>query len=297
MKLIFKIISVMALGLFGTSCLAQAPKGKLTYCSYSSTGAAGLGKDYCELIADPGKAPKVVVALNLGNRFNDPEIRAEYPVGQETVDSLAKLLAEAKVYKLNGYNFEEAITGGHSHRIYQEYDSGEKINARWYGNHVKQEAWAAYRMIEAFFAPWRTQATKENDPVVRFEIFAERVAGRGTDHFLLLAQNGSTPRVIYDLNIDSRFREEVHEQFDLETDEDLQKVLRLQQDLIGLKTAALGDYKKDDSLNGGTIYSVELNYASGARQSLYWHTQDVNPTAQATYNRIRAFFAAWVKER
>lgn len=297
MRLIFKIISVMAFGLIGTSCLAQAPKGKLTYCSYSSTGAAGLGKDYCELIADPGKAPKVVVALNLGNRFNDPEIRAEYPIGQETVDSLAKLLAEAKVYKLNGYNVDEAITGGHSHRIYQEYDSGEKINARWYGNHVKQEAWAAYRMIEAFFAPWRTQATKENDPVVRFEIFAERVAGRGTDHFLLLAQNGSTPRVIYDLNIDSRFREEVHEQFDLETEEDLQKVLRLQQDLIGLKTAALGDYKKDDSLNGGTIYSVELNYASGARQSLYWHTQDVNPTAQATYNRIRAFFAAWVKER
>lgn len=297
MRLIFKIISVMAFGLIGTSCLAQAPKGKLTYCSYSSTGAAGLGKDYCELIADPGEAPKVVVALNLGNRFNDPEIRAEYPVGQETVDSLAKLLAEAKVYKLNGYNVEEAITGGHSHRIYQEYDSGEKINARWYGNHVKQEAWAAYRMIEAFFAPWRTQATKENDPVVRFEIFAERVAGRGTDHFLLLAQNGSTPRVIYDLNIDSRFRKEVHEQFDLETEEDLQKVQRLQQDLIGLKTAALGDYKKDDSLNGGTIYSVELTYASGARQSLYWHTQDVNPTAQATYNRIRAFFAAWVKER
>ena len=297
MRLIFKIITVMAFGFIGASCLAQAPEGNLTYCSYSCTGAAGLGKDYCELIADPGKAPKVVVALNLGNRFNDPEIHAEYPVGQEAVDSLAKLLAEAKVYKLNGYKVEEAITGGHSYRIYQEYSSGEKINARWYGNHVKQEAWAAYRMIEAFFAPWRAQATKENDPVVSFEIFAERVAGRGTDHFLLLAPNGATPRVIYDLNVDSRFNDEIHEQFDLESEEDIQRVGRLQQDLISMRTAALGDYKKDDALEGGTICSVDLTYASGAKQSLYWHSQDVNPTAWATYNRIREFFAAWVNER
>ncbi len=297
MRLIFKNITVMAFGFIWASCLAQAPKGKLTYCSYSSTGAAGLGKDYCELIADPGKAPKVVVALNLGNRFNDPEIHAEYPIGQEAVDSLAKLLAEAKVYKLNGYNIEEAITGGHSYRIYQEYSSGEKINARWYGLHVKQKAWAAYRMIEAFFAPWRTQASKENDPAVRFEIFAERVAGRGADHFLLMAQDGTTPHVVYDLNVDSRFNDEIHEQFDLESEEDIQKVRRLQQDLIGLKTAALGDYKKDDALEGGTIYSVELTYSSGAKQSLYWHSQDVHPTAYAIYNRIREFFAAWVKER
>ena len=161
-KSVIRILSaVMALGLFSTACGAQtkAPAGKLTYCSYACTGAAGLGKDYCELIADPGIEPKVVVALNVGNRFDDPEVHAEYPVGQEVVDSLATLLANAKVYELNGYSVDEASTGGHSYRIYQEYSSGEKINARWYGHGIKEEAWAAYYMIEGFFKPWREKAT------------------------------------------------------------------------------------------------------------------------------------------
>lgn len=161
-KFVFKVLSaVMTLGLFTTACAAQAPQGQLIYCSYACAGAAGLGKDYCELIADPGSEPKVVVALNLGNRFEDPEIHAEYPVGQDVVDSLAAMLAEAKVYKLNGYQVEEPITGGHSYRIYQEYSSGEKINAAWYGNHIKDEALAAYHMIERFFRPWREKAERE----------------------------------------------------------------------------------------------------------------------------------------
>ena len=161
LKSVVKFLSaVMALGLFTTACGAQtqAPTGKLTYCSYACTGAAGLGKDYCELIADPGTEPKVVVALNVGNRFDDPEVHAEYLVGQDIVDSLANMLAEAKVYKLNGYRVDEALTGGHSYRIYQEYSSGEKIDARWYGNHIKDEALAAYYMIDDFFKPWREKA-------------------------------------------------------------------------------------------------------------------------------------------
>ena len=280
----------------GTSCFAQAPKGRLTYCSYSRTGAAGLGKDYCELIADPGKTPKVVVALDLGNRFGKPETHAEYEVGEELVDSLSKMLADAKVYKLNGYNVDEHISGGHSYRIYQEYDSGEKINARWYGHKIKSEALSAYHMIEAFFRPWRTQAIRENDPAVIFELEAKRVGGRGTDHFLLLAQNGFHPRVIYDLNVDNRLKkEEVHEQFNLESEEDIQKVKQLQDDLIALGALALGDYNKDDALEGGTIYSINLTYASGAKQSLYWHSHEVEPKAQAIYDRIREFFKPWVK--
>ena len=158
MRSFAKLLFVMAIGLFGTACSAQAPKGKLTYCSYSSTGMAGLGKDYCELIADPGSAPKVVVALDLDNRFGDPEIRAEYPVGQEVVDSLQAMLAKAEVYKLDGYNVDEAMEGGHAYRIYQEYDSGDTVNARWYGHGIKSEALAAYSMIESFFEPWRAQA-------------------------------------------------------------------------------------------------------------------------------------------
>ena len=159
LRFVLKAVSaVMAFGLFTAACAAQAPQGQLVYCSYACTGAAGLGKDYCELIADPGTTPKVVVALNVGNRFGDPEVHAEYPVEQAVVDSLAAMLADAKVYELNGYNVDEAITGGHSYRIYQEYSSGEKINARWYGHGIKDEAWAAYYMIEAFFKPWREKA-------------------------------------------------------------------------------------------------------------------------------------------
>ena len=238
MKPLYKILIVMSLGIIGSTCFAQAPKGKLTYCSYSKSGAAGLGKDYCELIADPGQAPKVVVALNLGNRFGDPEIHAEYPVGEDVVAKLSEMLADAKVYTLNGYSVEEHMNGGTTYRIYQEYDSGEKINAHWYGHDIKPEARSAYHMIESFFQPWRSQALRENDPAVVFEISAR---------------------------------------------------------LISLGAISLGDYNKDDALDGGTIYSVSLTYASGAKQKLYWHSHDVDPKALAVYNRIRAFFEPWVK--
>lgn len=295
MKLLHKILIAMIFSAIGASCFAQAPKGRLTYCSYSCTGAAGLGKDYCELIADPEQTPKVVVALKLGNRFREPEIHAEYQIGEEVVDSLARMLAKAKVYKLNGYNVEEPISGGHSYRIYQEYDSGEKINARWYGHKIKPEAISAYNMIESFFSPWRTRATRENDPAVIFELTAKRTGGRGTDHFLLLAQDGYQPRVIYDLNVDSRLKDEVHEQFNLDAQEDIQKVKLLQDDLISLGAYSLGNYNKDDALEGGTIYTVNLTYASGAKQDIYWHSHDVEPKAQAIYDRIRSFFTQWVK--
>ena len=297
MKPLYKILIVMSLGIIGSSCFAQAPKGKLTYCSYSKSGAAGLGKDYCELIADPGQAPKVVVALDLGNRFGNPEIHAEYTVGEDVVAKLSEMLADAKVYTLNGYSVEEHMNGGTTYRIYQEYDSGEKINAHWYGHDIKPEARSAYHMIESFFQPWRSQALRENDPAVVFEISARRAGGLGTDHFLLLAQRGFVPRVIYDLNVDSRLKEdkEIHEQFNIESEQDRERVKQLQKDLISLGAISLGDYKKDDVLDGGTIYSVSLTYASGAKQKLYWHSHDVDPKALAVYNRIRAFFEPWVK--
>ena len=276
---------------------STAPAGRLTYCSYSCTGMAGLGKDYCELVADPGQTPKVVVALNLGNRFGTPEIHAEYPVAVQVVDSLQTLLAGAKVYQLAGYEVDEAMTGGRAYRIYQEYSSGEKVNARWYGHDIKAEAWVAYRTIESFFGPWRERALKENDPVVSFEIIAERVAGLGTDHFMLLAEPGFVPCVIIDLNVDSRTREEHHDQFDIDSAEDRGRVRQLQQDLIDLKTFTLGDYRKDDVIEGGTIFTVELKYASGATQTFYWHSNsaDVSPAVQAVYGRIRTFFDPWLE--
>ena len=150
------------MGMLGCGFLTPAPKGDLTYCSYACRGAAGLGSDYCELIADPDSVPKIVVVLNEGNRFDDPVIRRSYPVDREVVDSLARLLAENKVYQLNGYHLEEPICGGHSYRIYQEYSSGEKVNAFWYGSGVKDKAIAAYNLIAHFFSPWRSRAVEED---------------------------------------------------------------------------------------------------------------------------------------
>ena len=154
---------IMAISIFSCGAFAHKPTGNLIYCSYSCRGAAGLGSDYCELIADTDSIPKVVVVLDEGNRFGDPVIRRNYPVDRSVVDSLAQMLADAKVYKLNGYNVEEPICGGYSHRIHMEYSSGDKVSAFWYGNKIKDEAWSAYHAIERFFAPWVAQARQEQE--------------------------------------------------------------------------------------------------------------------------------------
>ena len=104
-----------------------APKGKLIYCSYASDRHAGQGKSYCELIADVGKRPQVVVSL----------------------------------YNKNGYKHNETLEGGTTYRIYMEYVSGEKVNAVWNGHHVKAEAASAYAAIERFFTPWREKVDVE----------------------------------------------------------------------------------------------------------------------------------------
>lgn len=287
MKASFKFLFIMAIGLFGASCSAQAPKGKLIYCSYSSTGMAGLGKDYCELIADKDSTPKVVVALRLDNRFDEPEIRAEYPVGQEVVDSLQAMLADSKVYQLNGYNVDELMSGGHAYRIYQEYDSGEKVNARWYGHDIKPEALAAYDMIERFFAPWREKATKSQEPIVECAYTARRVAGRGTDECRLICPPGYVPQALVRFDLDNRLnRPERHGQIDL-TDEQVTEIL---QALNQLHVQDLEDYDQDDHIEGGTICSVSVKYLSGRQQSFRWHTTDPNRDVLAVYNRLVSFF-------
>lgn len=156
-----RIVSIMAIGLLTCCLMNSKPKGDLIYCSYACRGAAGLGSDYCELIADVDSLPKVVVVLNADNRFGDPVIRREYPIEKNVVDSLALMLEEYKVYKLDGYHLEEPICGGHSYRIHMEYDSGDQVTAFWYGHKVKDKAIIAYNAIEHFFAPWRAMAVKE----------------------------------------------------------------------------------------------------------------------------------------
>lgn len=151
----------MAFGLF-TGIFSRQPKGELIYCSYACRGAAGLGADYCELVADTDSIPKVVVVLNEGNRFGDPVIRRSYPVEKSVVDSLAQLLSDQKVYTLDGYRVEEPMTGGHSYRIHMEYSSGDQVTAFWYGHDISDKALAAYALIERFFTPWRTRAREES---------------------------------------------------------------------------------------------------------------------------------------
>lgn len=151
----------MAVSFFSCGFCAHKPKGDLVYCSYACRGAAGLGSDWCELIADADSVPKVVVVLDADNRFGDPVIRREFPVERSVVDSLAQILADAKVYKLDGYHVEEPICGGHSHRIHMEYASGDQVTAFWYGSHIKESAWSAYHLIENFFSPWYSLAQKD----------------------------------------------------------------------------------------------------------------------------------------
>ena len=68
---------------------------------------------------------------------------------------------------------------------------------------------------------------------------------------------------------------------------------KLQQDLIKLGATAMGDYTNDEFIEGGTVYTVLLTYASGRSQKLYWHARDVDPLVQAIYDRLEAFFAPW----
>ena len=285
-----KILLIMAVGLSGLACLAKAPKGKLIYCSYARTGMAGLGKDYCELIADPGTEPKVKVVLDEGNRFGNPVIREELPASAEDVRTLQTWLEEHKVHELAGYYLNEEMAGGHSYRIYMEYDSGEKVNAYWYGHGVKEEALAAYAHISSFFEPWRKLAVRKNEPISGCSIEAVHTATRAVDACRLLCDPGSIPAVIVNLNVDNiRDDREYHGQYQ----GDEESVRKLQEDLIKLGVYSLGDYTNDEFIEGGTRYRVQLFYASGRQQTLSWHAREVDDRAEAAYKLIDAFFGPW----
>ncbi len=139
---------------------AQAPKGKLIYCSYACNGHAGQGKNYCELIADVGTTPQVVVSL-YNDCFYREAVKKTFDVTEKDVEELQMLLAKLKVYELDGYRHEEDLEGGATYRIYQEYATGEKVNAVWCGHKIRMQAKAAYYRIEQFFEPWRKQVDQK----------------------------------------------------------------------------------------------------------------------------------------
>jgi len=156
-KVLLYILCLMMTSLTSGCAAAQnAPQGNLIYCSYSATRVAGLGKSYCELVADADSIPKVHVVLDHDCMYA-PERNATYEVDANLAQQLKETLEKCKVYELDGYYVDEAITGGTIFRIYMEYDSGEKINARWYGEDIDPDAEAAYGLIYRFFEPWRSQ--------------------------------------------------------------------------------------------------------------------------------------------
>ena len=85
----FFVFSLLMVSVFSSCAIANGPKGKLIYCSYASVGAGAIGTEYCELIADPGTDPNVVVVIDADCHFAD-ERRCEYPVDAAVVDSLDK---------------------------------------------------------------------------------------------------------------------------------------------------------------------------------------------------------------
>ena len=147
---------MMAALMMSSPALAQneAPKGKLIYCSYSCSRPAMGGKDYCELIADEGQKPRVVVSLYNSGRWHEP-LQREFEVTALDVAKMQKLLVELQVWRINGYRHDEMLDGAPTYRIYQEYASGEKFDASWSGQDIDPDARDAYQYIAEYFSLWR----------------------------------------------------------------------------------------------------------------------------------------------
>lgn len=145
---------LIALLFFAISLPAQqTPKEKLIYCSYADEGVAQLGTNYCELVADIGTTPKVVVVKDKDCHFAE-EKRGTYEINAATVAQLQEILERHDLDTINGYRAESYIEGGHEYRIHMEYDSGKKIHASWHTHEPMGSAVAAYDDIKHFFAPW-----------------------------------------------------------------------------------------------------------------------------------------------
>lgn len=282
------LLLAMALSFLGITGACKAPEGALIYCSYASSGSAGLGKEYCELIADPGTQPKVVVAMRIGNRFGDPEIREEFPVDSAAVERLQAALAELKVHRLDGYHVEEPITGGYAHRIHIEYASGEKITADWYGHSIKDSAIAAYNRIERFFAPWREMAEERNKVIDRLTLVVENPGRAGRDTYELFCEGNYLPHATLNLHLNSSSKSMVHKDFS----PDQEGIDVLRQDLKALCIRELGQLEPDkEPGRNETAYDLELLYDRNEGQHLRWTSDTETPRLKAIRERIIRFFS------
>lgn len=147
-------ILLFALTMSCTSLYAQKiPKGNLTYCSIVDEGVAHLGTDIGILTAEPDKIPTIKVTLYENCHFQDAT-HGEYEVSPQVVKDLQKLIDNTKVYKVDGYDDEEGIDGGHEYSIKVIYDTGENIFAQWHTTSPNPIARDAFHQLNMFFNPW-----------------------------------------------------------------------------------------------------------------------------------------------
>lgn len=156
-----RIVSMLFLGLFILSCCAQDASKcgdhckknvKLIYCSCSDTHnglpPGELQYTYYALVADEGAEPYVEYCEDRGTSKD----KTKYPATAEDVAKLQKMLCDMNVKSLDGYEKDDAMCGGISHRIYMEFSNGKKVNARWYTHSPKQSAVKAYNAIHTILS-------------------------------------------------------------------------------------------------------------------------------------------------
>ncbi|MBO4564743.1 MAG: hypothetical protein J5720_04860 [Bacteroidaceae bacterium] len=189
-----------------TGWAQETPKAQLIYCSCSETphGVPDKGKDFYELVADPGTTPKVVKCTDAGMEHMT---KTEYNVTAADVKRMQQLLQDLDVGKLKDYNQEEDMMGGSTYRVYMEYADGSKINATWLAHHPRQLAEQTYAVILRNLSLLCTERTKTPETHVKHirEVYAEAKK--------MVAANGKEGKAPQDMTITLNDGTEVDEDF------------------------------------------------------------------------------------
>ena len=202
-----KLIVLLPLLFVFVAGMAQTtPKSQLIYCSCAETpyGIPDKGKDYYELIADVGKTPKVVKCTDAGTGL---ETKKEYAVTADDVKRMQQLLQDLDVGKLNGYNQDDGMTGGHSYRVYMEYADGQKINATWYTHDPKELAVTTYNTILRNLSAFFTQGSQSKDGQIK------RIREVYADAKKMVVANGKEGKAPHDMTITLNDGTQVDEDF------------------------------------------------------------------------------------
>lgn len=141
-------------------CAQKTPKGRLVYCSYSDTRHGGLGRSYCELVADSLDSAKIKARYDIDCHYAE-ETRKQIPVDSATVAALEQLLRQQEVWKLDGYHKEEPMEGGTTHRIHVEFSDGSNVTASWFSHSPKEAVVTAYHTIKNFLDEHLNKAKTE----------------------------------------------------------------------------------------------------------------------------------------